>query len=181
MSSNYRAICLSHDPGLVIDHDYTHGEAKSLTIRDRLEGHEHCDIVLGRYSYPLIEVACLGRQLPEPTGCKSYHSSPEWIDRDWLRLLAAATAPPNAVDPEVLRPLIRGCWPLERLRRLRGELGMPEADSAATLEPRGVLREVLGTFREVTGPDGRTSGYVAPHPIHPADYQRWAAAATPED
>lgn len=125
MSSTYSPICLSHDPGIVLAPELTYAEANSLNGRDRLEGHEHCDIVIGRFSYPLIEVACLGRQLPGPSGCKGHHGGPQWIDRDWLRLLLAATTPPSAVHPEVLRPLLRGCWPLERLGRLRNELGLP--------------------------------------------------------
>jgi hypothetical protein len=121
MSSTYNAICLSHDPGIVIGHDFTYEEANSLSSRDRLTGHETCDIAIGRYSYPLIEVACLGIQLPGPTGCKGYHSSVKWIDRDWLRLLA--TAGPDA-HPEAMRALsAHGCWPLERVHRLRVELG----------------------------------------------------------
>jgi hypothetical protein len=131
VSSTYNAICLSHDPGIVLGPDFTYEEANSLKSRDRLTGHETCDIVIGRYSYPLVEAACLGRQLPGPTGCKGYHSGVEWIDRDWLRLLAAATTPPNSVDPELLRPLVQGCWPLERLHRLRGELQLPATKDPA--------------------------------------------------
>lgn len=125
MSSRYSPICLSHDPGIILDPEFTYAEANALNSRDRFDGHETCDIVIGRFSYPLIEVACLGSQLPGPTGCKNTHRSPEWIDRGWLRLLFAATTPPNAVHPEVLRPLVGGCWPLERLSRLRNELGLP--------------------------------------------------------
>lgn len=124
MSSNYRAICLSHDPGIVIGPDLTYDEANALKDRTRFEGHEHCDLVIGRYSYPLIEAACPGIQLPGPSGCKNRHSDVKWIDRDWLRLLA--TAGPDA-HPEAVGALSeRGCWPLERVHRLRIELDLPE-------------------------------------------------------
>lgn len=131
MSSTYSPICLSHDPGIILGPDLTYDEANGLSSRDRLDGHESCDIVIGRFSYPLVEVACLGDQLRWPIGCKGHHGVPQWIDRDWLRLLFAATTPPNAVHPEVLRPLVRGCWPLDRLYRLRAELGLPESPTPA--------------------------------------------------
>lgn len=133
MSSDYYPICLNHDPGIVIDHDFTYEEANSLSTRDRLSGHENCDIVIGRYSAPLVEVACLGRQLAGPTGCKAYHIKAMWIDRDWLRLLA--TAGPDA-HPGAMGALSeRGCWPLERVHRLRVELDMPEMAAASGPAP----------------------------------------------
>lgn len=128
MSSTYHPICLSHDPGTVLGQELTRDEANAIRSRDRFKGHEHCDLAIGRYSYPLIEVACLGGQLPGPTGCKSRHLSITWIDRDWLCLLA--TAGPGA-HPEAMRALSeRGCWPLERLGRLREELGLPNLPTA---------------------------------------------------
>lgn len=122
MSSIYRPICLNHDPAIVIDHDLNLEGANGFASRDRIEGHEHCDIVMGRYSYPLIEVGCLGMQLPGPAGCQAAHRGIQWIDRDWLRLLTAATTPPNVIDPAVLRPLHGGCWTPQRLQRLSAEL-----------------------------------------------------------
>lgn len=122
MSSTYRPICLNHNPAIVLDPELTYDEAKTLGTRDRFQGHEQCDLVIGRYSYPMVEVACLGRDFPGPTGCKSYHGGIQWTDRSWLRLLLAA-AP--SIDAELLRPLFAGCWPLERLERLRVELDLP--------------------------------------------------------
>lgn len=126
MSSTYSAICLSHDPALTIGPDIRYEDVDTFT-RDRLEGHDQCDIVIGRFSYPLIEVACLGRQLTGRSGCKRQHSGVEWIDSDWLRLLHAAR--PH-VEPGVLRGHTFGCWPAERLGRLRKELGLPEPGAA---------------------------------------------------
>lgn len=133
MSSNYRAICTSHTPALVIDHDYTYDEANNLTTRDSLGDHTDCDVVIGRYSYPLVEAACLGRQLPGPSGCKGYHAGPHWVDVAWLRLLTAATTAPNTVDPALLRTIsTHGCWTPERMTSLRAELGMPEPPPTPT-------------------------------------------------
>jgi len=131
VSSDYHLICLSHDPAIVLyRRDLTHAEAESVASREHpaLEGHEDCDVVIGRYSAPLVEVACLGRQLPGPSGCKGHHMRPEWIDRDWLRLLAAAA---SKVDEETLRPFVTRCWPLERLRRLGDEAGLAEITAVA--------------------------------------------------
>jgi hypothetical protein len=137
MSSNYRAICTSHTPALVIDHDYTYDEANNLTTRDSLGDHTDCDVVIGRYSYPLVEAACLGRQLPGPSGCKGYHAGPHWVDVAWLRLLTAATTAPNTVDPALLRRIsAHGCWTPERMTSLRGELGMPDPPPTPVVCPR---------------------------------------------
>lgn len=122
MSSTYYAYCLSHDPALTIGPELTLAEAKALDDRDGLPGHEQCDIAIGRWSGALVEVACLGRQLPGPTGCKGHHARIDWADRDWLRLLAAGA--PH-IDADLIAPLTtRGCWPLDRLTRLRDELGL---------------------------------------------------------
>jgi hypothetical protein len=134
VSSTYSAICLSHDPALIIGPDLTYDEASRLDSRGRLDGHQHCDIAIGRFSYPLIEVGCLGRQLPGPSGCRKQHGGIEWIDSNWLRLLH--TARPH-VGPELLRRHTFGCWPAERLDRLRQELGL--ADSPHLSPVRGGL------------------------------------------
>ncbi|HEY5834922.1 hypothetical protein [Streptomyces sp.] len=132
MSSTYYAICLSHDPALVIDREIRRDTVDHLNNRDGLGDHQACDLVIGRFSYPLIEVACLGRQLPGPTGCTRQHSGVEWIDSDWLRLLHSAR--PHT-DPELLRRHTFGCWPPERLHRLRDELGLPAP--AVPVAPEG--------------------------------------------
>lgn len=142
MSSNYHPICLSHDPAIVLDQELRREDTDTIT-RAQINGHEHCDIVIGRFSYPLIEVACLGRQLAEPTGCKAYHSGVKWIDANWLRLLHAAT--PHA-DAALLDRSTFRCWPPERLTRLREELGLaetPAVDDAA--EARAVIATVTPT------------------------------------
>jgi hypothetical protein len=123
VSSSYYAYCLSHDPALTISSELTFAEAKALDDRDGLVGHEQCDIAVGRVSGALIEVGCLGLQLPGPTGCKGHHARIDWASKEWLRLLAAGA--PH-VDADLIAPLTtRGCWPLDRLTRLRVELGLP--------------------------------------------------------
>lgn len=125
MSSTYNAICLSHDPAILINEIARHKIDLPIS-RDDLRGHEHCDIVIGRWSGGLCELACPGRDLPGPTGCRAHHRSTEWTPVEWLRLLVAATTPPNAIDPKLLfRLSIGGCWPLDRIHRLRDELGLP--------------------------------------------------------
>lgn len=116
MSSAYRLLCLSHDPALVIDIELDR-DTVPADDHPALEGHQGCDLAMGRFSYPLIEVGCL----PYSPGCKGCHRTTNRTDSDWLRLLAAATTAPNSVSIEVLAPVTR-CWPLERLRKLRNEL-----------------------------------------------------------
>ena len=126
MSSAYRFLCLSHDPAIVLDgYDLT-SDAISAAGRSHpaLEDHQGCDVIAGRFSYPLIEAGCFGGlQMEGASGCKGYHRVVIWTSADWLRLLdAAATA---GVSDDVLRPLTR-CWPLDRLRRLRSEIRLPD-------------------------------------------------------
>jgi hypothetical protein len=173
MSSTYRPICLSHDPALVIDREIRYDTIDQFNNRDGLDGHQTCDIAIGRFSYPLIEVACLGRQLPGPTGCKTHHGGTEWVDADWLRLLHAAR--PTA-DSDLLRRHTFGCWPPERLHRLRNELALPEIGVLPD-RARETLQEVLAHFTKVSGPDDPTPiAYFIKGAIDPADYQRWQAA-----
>lgn len=73
MSSTYRVICLSHDPGLTVPDPETQDHAliemwlrRGSAVRDqRLPGHGRCDLVAGRFSYPMIEVFCPGGT-PDP-------------------------------------------------------------------------------------------------------------------
>jgi hypothetical protein len=125
VSSNYRLLCLSHDPAIVIDRDFYLQEIEAVTRdHEALQGHEGCDIIAGRFSYPLIEAGCIGKVGMPDTGCKGYHNGVEWIRSEVLRLLHAA-AP--SVSEEILRPFVTRCWPLERLRKLRVQLGIEEA------------------------------------------------------
>ena len=91
MSSTYRIICLSHDPAFILDFESQHREAveQVSTTGDTLYRHENCDLVAGRFSYPLIEVGCFPRKGPNGhSACKvPQHSNMIWYDRDVLRLV----------------------------------------------------------------------------------------------
>jgi hypothetical protein len=130
VSSNYSVLCLSHDPAIIVhDPGYNRPEQAEAAIRDGINGHESCDLMIGRYSYPLVELGCPaapGR--PErlrPSVVTCYHGDTAWIDRDWLWILAAAYQSP---DPDLRAAIEKGhrqqCLPWERLRRLRVELGI---------------------------------------------------------
>jgi hypothetical protein len=127
VSSTYRILCLSHDPAT--DHgEYHTRPAAEAAIATGIIGHPHCDLMIGRYSYPLVELGCpASRHQPEqlrPGVLRCYHSGTKWTDTDWLRLLAAAY---QSSDPDVRKAATdgrHGCLPWERLRRLRDELGI---------------------------------------------------------
>lgn len=128
MSSTYYVLCLSHDPAIIVnDPGCNRPEEAEAIVRERPAGHEHCDLMIGRYSYPLVELGCpstLGRRTPpRPNGITCCHGSTAWVDRDWLWLLAAAH---QSSDPAMMAAIERGhsrqCLPWERLRRLRDEL-----------------------------------------------------------
>lgn len=124
MSSQYKLICLSHNPGIEIGPDdwYTAEQAiGSIALRSGpATDHKACDLVIGRYSYPIIEVCC--------PGCRNsggYHAAPKTTEVGWLRLLWHSRQNNDATDK-----LIRSdaqCWPTERLDRLAPLLGVDEA------------------------------------------------------
>lgn len=124
MSSTYRILCLSHDPAIVVDTpDWNRPEQAEEAIHAVIAGHEGCDLMIGRYSYPLVELGCPPTR-DQPVKLHCCHGSTLWTDKDWLLLLAAAY---QSSDPGVLKAvgeLRRSCLPWERLRRLRVELGV---------------------------------------------------------
>lgn len=131
MSSDYKILCLSHNPAIVIEGDWhssRDGHIIALAVAANPVGHEatrqhaHCDLLVGRYSYPLVEVACPPSR-PGDTKHSGFHREAKWIDASWLRLLAAAYA---STDNAVLQAAQRvsGCWSADRVNRLRYELGL---------------------------------------------------------
>lgn len=118
MSSTYRLLCLSHDPAIWLDQEWHSGsggrEVSLAAALDPPAEHAGCDLVIGSYSYPLVEVCCPGRRL----GCR--HRDPSWVDARWLRLLHAARRVPDLTDE--CRRAETSCWPADRLARLRLEL-----------------------------------------------------------
>ncbi len=136
MSSDYKILCVSHDPAIVIESDAWHsstgGRQRVIEIaadpvgRDETSVHATCDLLVGRYSYPLIEVAC-PPSLRQNVNYRHSYSHPHegrWVDAAWLRLLYHAYA---CNDPAVLDAAGRAgysCWTALRINRLRIELGL---------------------------------------------------------
>lgn len=122
MSSNYHVLCLAHDPAIIIDGGWNKPTEALHAVAHReddeaLQRHLTCDLVVGRYSYPLIEAACPPGRCP--TG--GYHADEVWTDVTWLRLLAAAH---RSGDAAVLTAAngVR-CWTAERVHRMRDQIG----------------------------------------------------------
>jgi hypothetical protein len=124
MSSTYRILCLSHDPALVLEQEYSSGrggrEAVEAAVLAGVKDHEGCDLLLGRFSYPLIEVGC-------PKGPSCTHRGAVWLDTEWLQLLAAVGDGPH--DEQLHKAVARArrtnrCWTEQRLNRLRLELDL---------------------------------------------------------
>lgn len=118
MSSNYRILCLSHDPAIILDAEFHSGAGGRVRAKDALlagvTDHPGCDLVIGRFSYPLVEVGT------------PFRGEIEWLDSAWLRLLALAQL---TQDGSVMRDAARRAehrWPQARLRRLRFELGIED-------------------------------------------------------
>ncbi|MFE7072683.1 hypothetical protein ACFU96_21635 [Streptomyces sp. NPDC057620] len=133
MSSNYSVLCLSHDPAIIAhDPGFNRPEQAEAAIADGITGHENCDLMIGRYSYPLVELGCpRSADQPEhlrPGVLRCYHGSTQWTDREWLLLLAAAYQSEDQSEDQAVREAVKaghhGCLPWERLRRLRLELNI---------------------------------------------------------
>lgn len=146
MSSRYAMLCFSHDPALEFldGDDFQSGnggreriEALALS-RDpeHMQGHEKCDLLIGRYSYPLIEVGCPGAQpIDSPVPRRCVHRDVVWIEIEWLRLLFAVhrlwdtTSGPldedfsRMADAANVLTRRRPCWTSERLTRIAHLLG----------------------------------------------------------
>lgn len=120
MSSRYKLICLSHDPGIEVGDaaDWRRPEMAIGAVVMRsgpAADHKDCDLVVGRYSYPLIEVACLG--VPEGVRHDGFHAAnPMWVRTGWLRLLHHGRMNDDATDRLVRSDA--SCWPEARLNRL---------------------------------------------------------------
>ncbi len=131
MSSDYRVLCLSHDPAIVTGAEWPDREPAIAAAADpanceQLREHIQCDLLVGRYSYPLVEVACPPSRDQAAWKHYPYHPcGPEWIDASWLRLLAWCHRTAAADDPILTEP--PGCWSRQRVHRLRLELGLPDA------------------------------------------------------
>jgi hypothetical protein len=118
VSSTYRILCLNHDPAIVLPQEWASGSGGRDTVTDILdnhherpvEGHENCDLIGGRFSYPLVEVYLAGR----------------WTDIEWLRLARAVDLLDQTVKVNEGRLATAAArvldWTPQRLHRLRNLL-----------------------------------------------------------
>lgn len=148
MSSKYSILCLSHDPATIaFDGDFNQPEMAEEKIREGVEGHAGCDLAIGRYSYPLIELGCPASQ-DQPANLRCHHSSTQWTDSEWLRLLAVAYQSTDSSLPAVVQAGRYSCLPWERLRRLRDELNFPIAPDRAADNSRPGEHGVAAVWRQ---------------------------------
>ncbi len=189
MSSEYRVLCLTHDPAIVIANEWQSGNggleaalaaARNPTTCEATSEHRRCDLMVGRYSYPLVELACLGSGLLAHQG--PAHRDTVWMDAEWLRLLyhARRSGDPAVLDQASGMSTMFGCWSPLRLLRLRVELAVADPDE---LKPEAwrSTREWLSDWPYVViDPDGwREPG--APgldEPISRSEFERRMTAST---
>jgi hypothetical protein len=126
VSSTYNILCVSHDPAILIETD----EQKPAVVIERVlgagvPGHPGCDLMVGRYSYPLIELCCVGFPFnavnrPHP----GWHRDPEWAEAGLLRVAAVSLLRFAGKDPAMDKALLQlpMCWTRPRLVSLRDEL-----------------------------------------------------------
>lgn len=124
MSSDYHVLCMSHDPAIVIDHEWPEPHGAIAAVMDRspngpLVDHLSCDLLVGRYSAALVEVCCPGGD--HPGGRIRAHADARWIDVDWLRLLDHSYASADASVKTVAGSL-SDCWTAARVARLRSQI-----------------------------------------------------------
>lgn len=143
----WRALCMSHDPALIVDPDsggYTDLDALVDEIEQSRERshsmHPDCDLIIGGFVLPqdgagfrerLVTVACpgqvgVGEDLDDG---RHLHERLITVDVPWLRIFAAVLRPPGTFVPsgdplvDAMRQL-PGCWSADRVRRLRPLLGV---------------------------------------------------------
>ena len=132
MSSTYKILCLSHDPAIVVvDVGWVEPEFAVAAANNRAtnavlaDDHATCDLLIGEYSHPLVEVCC-----PSHLNARGerVHSAPRWVDRNWLILLyRALTAQPDQMLSKATEAFVGRCWTWERLTRLAPHLGIETA------------------------------------------------------
>lgn len=130
MSSTYRLLCVSHDPALTFG-EYDSPEQAETAIREGVGDHPRCDLLIGRYSYPLIEVGCPSTAGRGDTvrGVHGVHLTTEWVDAGWLHLLAVVQESGSESMRALTQTPMMRCWTRERMRRLRDELGLTLDDT----------------------------------------------------
>lgn len=119
MSSVYRLMCLSHIPVIgVVDREWESGNngfaasEQALLKKDYGDFHtDKCDIVIGRFSYPLIEVGYIQKYNPNKV---------EWIDHDYI--VAIFHAALSTQQPVLAKLNKLEFWTADRLASISTEL-----------------------------------------------------------
>lgn len=127
MSSNYQAICLSHDPAMLVSDAYgeRHSNQAAALMCGRQE-HPRCVLLIGRWSGGLIQVCCPGQvgyppEHPAPPMHSGSHRDDQWTEASWLRLLALSDDTMRAKAGRT------DCWTYDTARRLWTVLGLDAA------------------------------------------------------
>jgi hypothetical protein len=129
VSSTYRVLYLSHTPALVAAEFPNRAEAEDAATAG-LDDHPGCDLMIGRYSYPLVELGCPATTThPARAHLCAGHTTTTWADAALLGLLVHAYRHP------VSSPLRKyasdytfRCWSPERLNALLVELAITTED-----------------------------------------------------
>lgn len=136
MSSDYDILCLSHDPAIRIETGHRDPASAVAKVQRGLPEHPGCDLMVGQFSYPLIELCCVGFETQVEADRRphsGWHRDPIWADAGLLRIAALAWRDnpfANSSQPEgcMGNALARlpMCWTRDRLLRLRFELGIAD-------------------------------------------------------
>lgn len=77
MSSTYRVLCVSHNPAIdtgVECHSSQYDDKYALEmLSEASKQHPECDLIIGRYSYPLIQI-----------GIRTAQNKIAWMDKGWI-------------------------------------------------------------------------------------------------
>jgi hypothetical protein len=133
VSSTYSVLCLSHNPSITAAYDCGSPERAAQAIAEGIDGHEHCDLLIGRYSYPLVEAGCPDSR-EQPAKLRCVHGGIQWVRAEWLRLLDAAYRSPDEAVKDAAKVFESRCWSPERLSRLREELGIEAREPTAAAQ-----------------------------------------------
>lgn len=175
MSSTYSVLCLSHDPAITAAYDCGSRERAEEAVREGIDGHEHCDLLIGRFSYPLIEAGC-PHSKDQPADLRCIHHGTAWADADVLRLLWAAYESEDAAVQKAAKAPEFRCWPPARLRRLRDELGISGTETPAAAAAPPVGPSTCAAYVPPASPDD--SGYCARCGMY--DWKHAAHAGAPD-
>lgn len=130
MSSDYDALCLSHDPAIILGMDESSYDA--ALHRARID-HPRCDLVVGRWSGGLVELCCPAMPVDREDQGKphsGWHRDPIWADAGLLHIAAVVVQrAENDVALETALRKLPMCWTPQRLRLLSRVLGVPDGQS----------------------------------------------------